>query len=529
MAARENQGLLIAVIILVLVSLVLALAAFLGLSKANENADIRASLEKELNFTKKLQQAYEIEADILKACVGDINGPSVAEVPAQLSQLKNLGQGLESNEQTQIRAIADRVQQIKDTYDKDMVGSTNSAEGAEAQTTPTWREKIRNLTALVAKQVNEFNVQVAETRRSEKEAEVEIQGMKDTLAANQKTMAALNDDLQAVKQQALVDKKKLEEQLDAASATVAERSRAYSDLQEDLTSKIDDKVAALNEIQKSNDDLKVRINRYEREVYDRPDGEILNVSSGLRTVFIDLGTTDGLANNRTFSVYDRSVTKFEKDPMQVILKQWNRLGPQQFVSWISENGDYLQDLRDTAKAKIEVVKVYPFRAEARITYEDPTNPILPGDHILTATWDPGYSVSVAMAGAFDLDGDIYDDSDKLAQMIKRNGGTVVARHDENGNIEGKLDPTTRYLVIGDLPIAGENAVNPEAARQIANAMKEMEAQAEKNTIQVISLQKLLNRMGVRARPKTIQLEERIGGFPARKPADASGTLKSSDR
>ena len=40
MAARENQGYLIAVIVLVLLSLILALLAFLGWSSANENSDL---------------------------------------------------------------------------------------------------------------------------------------------------------------------------------------------------------------------------------------------------------------------------------------------------------------------------------------------------------------------------------------------------------------------------------------------------------------------------------------------------------
>ena len=71
MAARENQGLLIAVIILVLLTLVLALAAFLGLSKAGENADSNAQFEADVAYYKKLSEGYQNQAELLKALAGD--------------------------------------------------------------------------------------------------------------------------------------------------------------------------------------------------------------------------------------------------------------------------------------------------------------------------------------------------------------------------------------------------------------------------------------------------------------------------
>ena len=98
-----------------------------------------------------------------------------------------------------------------------------------------------------------------------------------------------------------------------------------------------------------------------------------------------------------------------------------------------------------------MTRVHPYSAEARITMEDPLKPILKGDHILTASWDPGYQVPFAVAGRFDLDGDPYDDLEKLVRMIERNGGKVVAKHDIEGSVVGELDPDIRYLVLGSQP------------------------------------------------------------------------------
>jgi len=120
-----------------------------------------------------------------------------------------------------------------------------------------------------------------------------------------------------------------------------------------------------------------------------------------------------------------------------------------------------------------------------------------------------------------LDGDGFSDLDKLIQLIKRNGGEVVAWHDDDGNIQGKIDSSVRYLVLGEAP-----SIGPDANPAVVRAMAKMEGQADENTVQPISLQKLLNRMGIRSKPKMEKIDRRIGEFQKRSPDD---TLKSSDR
>jgi hypothetical protein len=240
------------------------------------------------------------------------------------------------------------------------------------------------------------------------------------------------------------------------------------------------------EVDKAN--LKIRLDRYEKDYFDNADGEVIRVASALNTVFIDIGSADGLTLNRTFSIYDKSATDFE---------------------------------RAETKGKIEVIRVGQFRSEAKITEDSPTDPILRGDHILTATWDPGFSVQIALAGRFDLDGDRYDDTEKLTRMIERNGGRVVAGHDTEGSITGKMHPGIRYLVKGNESIVGSED-DPNAGA-ILSAMRTLEAAAEQNTIQVIDLQKLLNRMGVRNQPKTKQFDFPSGGFSPRRPGAIRGS------
>ena len=108
MAARENQGYLIAVIVLVLLSLFLALATFLGWSKVNEYADNKLAAEQSLALEKKLNQANGIKAEVLKSMIGEMGGGAVAEITTQIESLDRLATSgeLDATQKAQVQAIA---------------------------------------------------------------------------------------------------------------------------------------------------------------------------------------------------------------------------------------------------------------------------------------------------------------------------------------------------------------------------------------------------------------------------------------
>ena len=486
MAARENQGLLIAVIILVLLTLVLALAAFLGLSKAGENADSNLQFEADVAYNKKLAEGYQNQAEILKALAGDF-GPDVASAQGLLDNMNRLPNGFDGSQQTTLQGMADESDTIFKAYQKDMAGT--APEGGEA----SWRQLNRDLQTLLAKKNSDFHIQVKTSKRTNLDAETKIAAMQKTLAAMQDSLTKLQGDLAAEKKRGLEKEAELKDELAQAVTGNEKVNKAFAAFRQVSDEKIQASKNIQNELATKNASLKAQVNRLLQENFDNADGKIINVASRLGTVYIDIGSDHGLTNNQTFAIYDKEITNFEKG---------------------------------RHKAMIEVTKVYPTRAEARITEESHIAPILSGDHVLTATWDPGHSVPIALAGVFDLDGDIYDDTEKLISMIKRNGGEVVAWHDQDGVVTGKIDSSVRYLVVGDSPVSGADSRRPEAARSIVIAMQQMQEDATANTVDLIDLQKLLNRMGVRARPKTVQFQKRIGGFRERQPTDGSGTTGS---
>jgi uncharacterized protein YlxP (DUF503 family) len=490
MAARENQGYLIAVIILVLLSLVLALVAFLGVQRAYEQADAAKSAETKLAAHKAFVTAEENRSSALKAMIGIDEGNAQLESFIQNLKSASGSSSLSQDDRNIISGVLADVENAQEAYLGDIGAPVSPAGDGDAGKKSTYRERLDDLTALIDRLRKDYNIQVTQTDEADRDAKNKIAQMQQSLDSTVDEMEKLSQALADEKEASLVKEQTLKEQVDKGAKDL----RVLTQVSEEAQQKDAESIRVLNndiaKLTEDNKNLKIRLNRYESESFINADGQVVRVASSLNTIFIDIGSADGLTNNRTFAVYDSSVTDFENS---------------------------------AAKGSIEVVRVGEFRSEARITEQNTVDPILRGDHILTATWDPGFSVQIALAGRFDLDGDRYDDTERLIRMIERNGGVVVVSHDAEGNINGKMAPGVRYLVKGNKSLVGsEDDPNSGA---ILNAVRQLESAAEKNTVQVIDLQKLLNRMGVRAQPKTQQIDFPAGGFTPRQP----GLIKPSTR
>ena len=489
MAARENQGYLIAVIILVLLSLVLALVAFLGVQKAYEQADVARASEAKLLRSSEIAKAESLKGEAYKAIIGGL-GPAASELGRTINDLQQIttNQSLSADDKGLIDAIISEVRTAQEVYKNETQGNLTDAQDGDA-TLATLRSRITDLTSLVDRMRKDYTVQVRQTDEAARDAKEKIAQAQETLASTIKEMESLQQKLIEEKEASLVKENTLKEQVEESKKAISDVTRKSEEAAQIAAASIREakNMVALLEVDNAN--LKATVNKLTTEVFDHPDGEVIRVASSARTVFIDLGRADGLTSNRTFSIYDQSVTNFETA---------------------------------TSKGSIEVVKVGPFRSEARIVGESPVDPILRGDYILTPTWDPGFSLKIALAGRFDLDGDRYDDTEKLIRLIERNGGEVVARHDDKGNVTGKVTPEVRYLVKGNKALIGGEDDDPNAGK-ILDALREMEADAEKSTVQTIDLQKLLNRLGVSAQPKVQQLDFPPGGFVPRQPGALQGS------
>lgn len=480
MAARENQGYLIAIIVLSVLCILLILGTVFGWSKASEYSDNKLAAENSLKLEKTLRQAHETKANVLATMIGA--GGSVAEITPQIDSLTRLARSVDAGDKSKVDAVATSLNEIKSIYETDM--KSNSSAGAADALEPTYKNLIANLNSVLAKKHNELIVKTNENETNRIESDAKIQQAKADNDALAKTLQETQKRFEDFKVKTSVEIAAFKDKMGATQEQASKLSDEFSRYRDVTNEEKNKLVSQKAEISRQAENIKTRLNEFEREIFNIPDGKINKVNSNLGTVVLNIGRANGLKVNRNFSVYDRSATNFEKG---------------------------------RHKASIEVTYLVDDNAaEARITEENPLDPILPGDQILSPVWDPGHAVPIALAGFFDLDSDGVSDREKLMQMIKSNGGDVVVYHDDQGNISGSINPSVRYLVLGDAPVEGPNK-NPE----IVETMKVLEEQAVSNTVQVIDERKLLNWMGLHGRPKVQKIGGAMEEFQRRSPADAA--------
>ena len=170
--------------------------------------------------------------------------------------------------------------------------------GAAAGEAQTWRSRIQTLTNLVAKKNNDNKTTVERSKNDEKEAAQKIKAAQDLLALTRKTMEDLNTQLSDEKKRSLEKETQLKGELAEAIKESENVNNDYKDYRAKSDTEINKVKNDLAGVKRENETMKIKINGYEREVFDRPDGQIVKVASRLKSVFINIGSEDGLPQKR---------------------------------------------------------------------------------------------------------------------------------------------------------------------------------------------------------------------------------------
>ena len=485
MASRDSTGLMVAVILLVLLTVLLSFGTYMGMTKAYENFDAKETAKADAVRQSDYVKAIEAELAIVRAYVG-MPDADLSSVQTHENTIGGLLAKYQDNDQ-----FLSNLNQVKDkdkkAYEDDMLryGSTDPADVDK-----NWRKLVDHF----AKAVNSKHQELASSKKRVETAEQEMktevarmqQQLDTALAAQQKAEEDLDTETKRHKA------KEAEQQ--SQLAAVEAKNRELNEQKNSLRADLDRQVGVFKELIEVKDRdfaaLKAKYDEMNRKTFTIPDGKIVNVNRNSRYAYINVGQADGLRTTQTFEVFDKNQTNFEL-----------------------ENG----------KGKIEVIRfVEPHVSEVRITDSDPLNPILPNDHILSATWDPGSPVEVAIVGFIDIDGDKRSDRLRLETMVRLNGGKVVAKHDETGNVTGEMSPNTRYLVVGIPP----TEMNFEPGSEVVKAWNQLNDEAKRFHVQEISLQKFLNSMGYHGGATVERLD---GNFGSRVKSSRQAQEENSDR
>jgi hypothetical protein len=149
------------------------------------------------------------------------------------------------------------------------------------------------------------------------------------------------------------------------------------------------------------------------------DARVIDVPSGSDQIFLDKGKKDRIVLGMTFEVYS--------DSNQI------RVNPQ--------TGEVPR-----GKASLQVVKVNDTTCVAKVTRSSPGQPVIRGDVVANAVYDPQQTYKFLIHGKYDVDGDgkpTETEAEYLRSLVLQWGGTVVS----GDSLPGDLD----FLVLGATP------------------------------------------------------------------------------
>ncbi|MDR3196793.1 MAG: hypothetical protein LBU34_02890 [Planctomycetaceae bacterium] len=275
---------------------------------------------------------------------------------------------------------------------------------------------------------------------------------------------------------------------------VAEKRKFEEESQEQIKSalaKAENSEIEAKQSQLRSSELANVIEDLRRTNFDRPDGKIVAVSQQSGSVFVNLGSEDGLMTRMTFSVYSPSITGISfgnSDP--------------DYEAVICEVCKREQSL-NASKASIEIIRILgPHKAEGRILDDVLTDPIVVGDVIYTPIWKPGQKQHFALASGMRISGigrrdnaPRQSDLKEIIRLIRANGGEIdcyISDGDEEhprGEIVGDITRDTTFIVLGDL-----NDEDNQDQTMMESQAKMLKT-AEQYAVKKINLPELLSRMG----------------------------------
>lgn len=466
MAARENQGLHIALILFVMLTVLLAVLVYFTFTSSNEYADRLATAETERDDQRKIADAYRIQSDLLKMYIGYGN-MTPEEAEGQIDQLARL----DTTVHEEVTALQEQYTQDMKLFDAAYPGPKNYASlPNHLETTITTKNGVINVAVQEEKDlIAKKDADIAAAEQARITAEQKAQDYQNDLNTEKETFVTTSEQIQRQQQEsansvtsARQDQKKT---LDESRDAIALRDGTIADLED------------------TRDKLDAKLQEYEAEEFDIADGRVTDVSARASIVWINVGFEDNLPQNATFAIYSQDSTQFRQEGI---------------------------------KGTIEVKRILGAHvAEARVTSESVSDPILPGDVINTTTWSPGRIQKFAIAGFIDIDNDGRSDSSRLRNIISRNGGEVVAYIDDEGDIIGELDATTRFLITGDDFRVG--STDESTLSKAVKATTELNNRAREEAVEKKYFQQMLEEMGYRGESSTSPVGGGDSSFAPRRP------------
>ncbi|MCU0960978.1 MAG: hypothetical protein MUF48_12810 [Pirellulaceae bacterium] len=455
MASRENQGLHIALILLIMLTVGLCVISYVFYAKSETQ---RAAAEEANNRSQQAQKDLQNANFKVQSLQYMISGG--AKTWKQMEEDLAAFGGADASDAT-MAALRKRFQ------DDMLLFAAGDVETPEAR-------NYQGLVTFLSTQQRDMSQQLVDLRRHENQLIAEKTQLEQTSAERSQKFeesankarqdleaarASYQQDLEAVRGQM----EEIKTQITDKDNRIVELTTQFDEQQKTLSKKIEDMEKIINQ-------QKLNLKDLQQVTFETPDGVITGVNQQARVVYIDAGSADNLRLQQTFSVFDKETSSVADSK---------------------------------PKGRIEVTQILgEHLAACRIVEDKLPNIMLPGDVIFTPAWTRGRPVHFAIAGFIDITGDNKSDIDLLASLISLNGGVI----------DDEVSVQTRYLIEGTPPDAAGGGAATDAEKADFSAKV---AAASEIGVDRLSVDKFLSLMGWRADVESVTLgrgvAKRVGG------------------
>ncbi len=273
MAGKEHQGLQIALILFVLITIALAATSFIFYKEWEKQVAVANTATQREQEEIKIRVATDIELEALKKAVGKDPDAKVSDIQTEIENLmkqysatypepaQTITTALENQMETYLQLQAERVRH------RDELAKLQDA-----------RKQLQAELAAANKRFeDDKNVVLAQLMEARKEYDDDRSKFTGALAAKDQKIAGTLETVRQIEGTAARDR-----------STLAAQLRT---MQRDF-----------EEIRKEHTELK------DTDI-ESPDGQVTGISERQRTVWINIGNADGLRRQTTFSVFDRDVSQ----------------------------------------------------------------------------------------------------------------------------------------------------------------------------------------------------------------------------
>ncbi len=402
MAARTGASVGVAVTITILGLLTVALFVTTMIFYGNAQRARQDLNQARSDYSQFVSDAQREHASV-RSVIDAARGENRSVVEHLMLTRAELLQAITGNQQTPMASVRE---------------SIGGVEGAEAQ---SLLELIASQDARIAQLTQRVEVAENERRAAQAEAEAEAQRIAEIEAAFSARGGELQGNVTDIMSQ-------LDLTRDRFGQIESRFARETEQIESRYAGRITEQQNRIDQLVQENRVLQDQLIRARAAGGDNRvmpldeaalvDGRVDAVDRPANEVVLNIGRGNKVVVGMTFAVYS-SPTDIRVD---------------------EETGEYPQ-----GKAVVEVVRVEQGFSRARVVSASEGNPIIRGDVIANAVYDPNKTYKFVVDGLFDINGDGREtryERNELAALIERWGGTVV---DE---VTGDLD----FVVLGARPV-----------------------------------------------------------------------------